>query len=45
MQDNMVCDKTYMLADSGYDSYSNKGYLIDNGIEPVIKWNKKNTKK
>ena len=34
----------YLLADSGYDSKSNKQFLIDNGIKPVIKWNRKKTK-
>lgn len=42
--ENKRFDKMYLLADSGYDSYSNKQFLIDNGIEPIIKWNRKNTK-
>ena len=42
--ENKKCNKMYLLADSGYDSHSNKQFLIDNRIEPVIKWNRKNTK-
>ena len=36
--------KKYLLADAGYDSQVIRNTLIDNGYQPIITYNKRNTK-